>query len=59
MLVTKSTSVHIVDKTSLPAVIECHQALFGGVSINNVGTDKGYYSAANEKYLLQRIILYI
>ncbi|HBD9373754.1 TPA: hypothetical protein KLD42_000605 [Legionella pneumophila] len=54
LLVTKSTSVHMVDTTSLPAVIECHQELFGGVSINNVGTDKGYYSAANEKYLLTK-----
>ena len=51
LFVTKSTSIHMVDKTSLPAIIECHQELFDGAPINSVGTDKGYYSAANEKYL--------
>ena len=51
LFVTKSTSVQMSDKTSLPAIIECHQELFNGATINSVGTDKGYYSAANEKYL--------
>ena len=51
LFVTKSTSVQMSDKTSLPAIIECHQELFDGATINSVGTDKGYYSAANEKYL--------
>mgnify|MGYP000045794050 CR=1 FL=1 len=44
----------MVDKTSLPAIIECHQEIFNGAPINSVGTDKGYYSAANEKYLLTK-----
>ena len=51
LFVTKSTSIQMNDKTSLPAIIECHQELFDGAAINSVGTDKGYYSAANEKYL--------
>ena len=51
LFVTKSTSIQMSDKTSLPAIIECHQELFDGATINSVGTDKGYYSAANEKYL--------
>ena len=51
LFVTKSTSVHMADKTSLLDIIECHQALFDGVKINSVATDKGYYSANNEKYL--------
>ena len=51
LFVTKSTSVQMSDKTSLPAIIECHQELFDGAVINSVGTDKGYYSAGNEKYL--------
>lgn len=51
LFVTKSTSIQMSDKTSLPAIIECHQKLFDGATIKSVGTDKGYYSAANEKYL--------
>jgi hypothetical protein len=51
LFVTKSTSIQMNDKTSLPAIIECHQELFDGAAINSVGTDKGYYSATNEKYL--------
>lgn len=51
LFVTKSTSVHMNDKTSLPEVITCHQALFDNAKINSVATDKGYYSKANEKYL--------
>lgn len=54
MFVTRSTSVQMPDKTSLPAVIECHQMLFDDVKINSVATDKGYYSQANEKYLLEK-----
>ncbi|STX55736.1 transposase IS4 [Legionella beliardensis] len=54
LFITKSTSIHMVDKTSFPAIIECHQELFNGAPINSVGTDKGYYSAANEKYLLAK-----
>ena len=51
LFVTKSTSVHMTDKTSLPEVIKCHQALFDNAKINSVATDKGYYSKANEKHL--------
>jgi IS5 family transposase len=51
LFVTKSTSVHMADKTSLPEVIKCHQALFDNAKINSVATDKGYYSKTNEKYL--------
>ena len=51
LFVTKSTSIQMSDKTSLPAIIACHQELFDSATINSVGTDKGYYSAANEKYL--------
>jgi transposase, IS5 family len=51
LFVTKATSVQMSDKTSLPAIIDCHQALFDGARIKSVGTDKGYYSAANEKCL--------
>ncbi|MDR3492631.1 MAG: transposase [Gammaproteobacteria bacterium] len=54
LFVTKSTSIHMADKTSLPAIIECHQKLFGSAKINSVGTDKGYYSAANETYLKKK-----
>ena len=51
LFVTKSTSVHMSDKTSFPEVIACHQALFDNAQINSVATDKGYFSRANEKYL--------
>lgn len=51
LFVTKSTSVHMPDKASLPDIIECHQKLFDGTKINSIATDKGYYSHANEKYL--------
>ncbi|MBA2649202.1 MAG: transposase [Legionella sp.] len=51
LFVTKSTSVHMTDKTSLPEVIKCHQVLFDNAKINSVATDKGYYSKAHEKYL--------
>jgi len=54
IFVQKSTSVHMSDKTSLPEVIECHQKLFNNAKINSVATDKGYYSKANEKYLLAK-----
>jgi len=54
LFVTKSTSIHMSDKTSFPEVIACHQALFDNAKINSVATDKGYFSKANEKYLLAR-----
>ena len=54
LFVPKSTSVQMPDKTSLPEVISCHQELFDKAKINSVGTDKGYYSKANEKYLADK-----
>ena len=51
VFVTKSNSVQMPDKTSLPDIIRCHQDLFDSAKINSVATDKGYYSKANEKYL--------
>ena len=47
----KNALIHLSDKASLPAIIECHQGLFDGATINSVAADKGYYSADNEKYL--------
>lgn len=56
LFVTKSTSIHMPDKTSLPEIIDCHQELFDDVKINSVTTDKGYYSASNEKYLKKKAV---
>lgn len=54
VIVTKCETVQMSDKTSLPLIIEEHEKLFDDVTINSVATDKGYYSAKNEKLLLKK-----
>lgn len=54
LFVPKSTTVQMSDKISMEAVIDCHQALFDQAKISSVATDKGYYSQANEKYLVSK-----
>lgn len=47
LIVFSSTSVRMDDKSSLIPVIEEHRNVFGADVLKQVGTDKGYYSAAN------------
>ena len=35
-------------------MMETHEEVFGKLAIDSVGTDKGYYSKKNEKYLKER-----
>ena len=39
------------DTASVRPMIEGHQRLFGDETLKSCGTDKGYYSRANRKYL--------
>jgi IS5 family transposase len=51
LLVGACTSVRMADAAFLPPMITEHQRLFGEGTLRSCGTDKGYYSAANRKYL--------
>jgi len=48
------TSIRMDDKTEFPAIIKCHETLFGEGEISSVATDKGYYSKKNETLLLKK-----
>ena len=51
LLVGACTSLRMEDKTSVRPMIVEHQGLFGDETLTSCGTDKGYYSGANHKYL--------
>jgi hypothetical protein len=51
LLVGAYTSIRMEDKASVRPMIEEHQRLFGTGVLTSAGTDKGYYSGANRKYL--------
>jgi transposase, IS5 family len=51
LLVGACTSLRMEDAASLPPMITAHQRLWGKGTLRSCGTDKGYYSAANRKYL--------
>lgn len=51
LLVGPCDAVRLEDKQSVRPMIETHQALFGEDTLQSFGTDKGYYSQANRKYL--------
>ena len=51
LLVGACTSVRMEDSAALCPMIGEHQRLFGEGTLRSCGTDKGYYSAANRKYL--------
>ena len=51
LLVGACESVRMEDKQSVRPMIETHQALFGEGALQSFGTDKGYFSQANQKYL--------
>ena len=54
VIVTKCETIQMPDKTSLSLILDEHEKIFDGVKINSVTTDKGYYSAKNEKLLLKK-----
>lgn len=54
VIVTKCETVQMPDKTSLPLIIAEHEKIFDGAEINSITTDKGYYSAKNEKLLFKK-----
>src|SRR5918992_2270351 len=45
------SSIRMEDKASLRPMIVEHQHLFGKGVLKSLGTDKGYYSEANRRYL--------
>ena len=51
LLVGACTSIRMEDKASVRPMIAEHQRLFGTGVLTSAGTDKGYYSGANRKYL--------
>ena len=51
LLVDACTSIRMEDKAAVRPMLEEHQRLFGAGSLTSAGTDKGYYSGANRKYL--------
>lgn len=54
--VTSCTSIRMDDKTSLSPIIQEHEKVFNETKIDSIGTDKGYYSKENEKYLVEKEI---
>jgi hypothetical protein len=51
LLVGSCTSIRMEEKASVRPMIEEHQGLFGAGALTSSGTDKGYDSGANRKYL--------
>lgn len=51
LLVGACTSLRMEDAASLRPMLTEHQRLFGPGTLRSCGTDKSYYSAANQKYL--------
>jgi transposase, IS5 family len=51
LLVGACTSIRMEDKAAVRPMIEEHQRLFGAGVLTSAGTDKGYDSGANRKYL--------
>jgi len=51
LLVGACSSLRMEDSASLGPMITEHQRLLGKGTLRSCGTDKGYYSAANRKYL--------
>lgn len=51
LVVGSCTSLRMEDKTSVRPMVGEHQTLFGEGTLESCGTDKGYYSSANRKYL--------
>ena len=51
LLVGACTSLRMADPAALGPMITEHQRLFSQGTLRSCGTDKGYYSAANRKYL--------
>ena len=49
MIVAKSATIRMEDKRSVDPMLKEHQALFGEGMLQSYGTDKGYYSHANQK----------
>ena len=51
MIVTPCTSVRMEDKHSIVPMTELQEQMFGASTFQSFGTDKGYYSNVNQKYL--------
>ena len=51
LLAGSCTSLRMEDTGSVRPMIEGHQSLFGQERLKSCGTDRGYYSSANRKYL--------
>ncbi len=51
IIVGACTSLRMEDTASVRPMISEHQHLFGAGTLHSFGTDKGYYSTANAKYL--------
>jgi IS5 family transposase len=51
LLVGACSSLRMEDAASLLPMLTAHQQLFGPDTLRSCGTDKSYYSAANQKYL--------
>ena len=56
MFVVKCDTVQMIDKITLPAIINTHETIFENAQLNSVATDKGYYSQRNEKLLLEKSV---
>ena len=50
-VVGSGTSLRMEDTDSVRPMVGDHQGLFGQGTLRSCGTDKGYYNAANRKYL--------
>jgi hypothetical protein len=51
LMAGSSTSLRMEDTDSVRPIVGVHQGLFGQGTLRSCGTDKGYYSGANRKYL--------
>jgi hypothetical protein len=57
LLALASTSLRMEDKHSLVPMLSEHAKLFGGSNLKSVSTDKGYWSAKNQRALISRKVV--
>jgi hypothetical protein len=54
MIVSPCTTIRMEDKKNVESMVDFHENLFGKKTLTSYGTDKGYYSKVNQKYLKRK-----
>lgn len=55
LIVTNSETVRMDDKKNVKPMVTLHQKLFGEDTLKSYGTDRGYFSNANDRFLQKQV----